>query len=271
MPDDRRSAAWNPVLSQAQAPKHVMQLCWLEKAPLDQNLRRYVEDGLKQGDGILMFTADFRREAVLNEYSEAIGTRQLVLLDAGGTVTWMMKGGLPDWDRFSRRVRSGFRLVRRGHPSGTLRSYGEMGSILWKSGQFGAAVLLEQFWNKLLEQLPASVYCSYASDVFADDFNQANVQGALGLHEHVMCCDSDGELNWAIQTAINEMLDAQAEEVRSQIRANHPPAWPLVPEAEATVLWLRANLPERAPEVIARARDLYDTRRGPKDQATAIV
>lgn len=271
MPDDRRSAARNPVLGHAQSPKHVIQLCWLDKAPLDQNLRLYIEDGLKQGDGVLMFAAHFRREAVLNEYSEAIGTRQLVVLDAEGTVTWMMQGGLPVWDRFSRRVRSGFRLVRRGHPSGTLRTYGEMGSILWKSGQFGAAVLLEQFWNKLLEQLPASVYCSYASDIFGDDFNQANVQGALGLHEHAMCCDSDGEANRAIQTAMNELLDQQAEEVRSQIRANHPPAWPLVPEAEATVLWLKANLPKRAPEVIARARYLYDTSRGPENRATAIV
>ena len=86
-----------------------------------------------------------------------------------------------------------------------------------------------------------------------------------------MCCDSDGEANRAIQTAMNELLDQQAEEVRSQIRTNHPPAWPLVPEAEATVLWLKANLPERAPEVIARARYLYDTGRGPETRATAIV
>jgi len=271
MSDDRLSIARNPVLSHAQAPKHVMQLCWLEKAALEQNLRGYVEDGLKQGDGILMFAADFRREAVLNEYSEAIGTRQLVVLDAGDTVTWMMQGGLPDWDRFSRRVRSGFRLVRRGHPSGTLRTYGEMGSTLWKSGQYGAAVLLEQFWNKLLEQLPASVYCSYGADIFDDYFKQANVQGAMALHDHLMCCDTDGKLNRAIQTAMIETLGPETEGVRSQIRANHPPAWPLVPEVEATVLWLRANLPDTAPAIVARARELYDTGRGPKNQATAIV
>jgi hypothetical protein len=246
-----------------------MQLCRLDEGPLDLNLRRYVEEGLKQGDGVLAFVASARREAILRSYSDAIGTRQLVVLDAQDTADWIVKGGLPDWDRFSKRVRSGFRLVRRGHPSGTLRAYGEMGSILWKSGQFGAAVLLEQFWNKLLEQLPANVYCSYALNIFGEDCDPATVQGTLGLHTHLMCCEATGALDWAIQTAMEEALGRQAEEVRSQIRANHPPAWPQVPEAEATVLWLRASLPAKASEILARAQALYETGPGPGSEASA--
>jgi hypothetical protein len=246
-----------------------MQLCRLDDGPLDRNIRCYLDEGLKQGDGILAFVVSTRREAILRDYSDAIGTRQLVVLDAQDTADWMVKDGLPDWDRFAKRVRSGFRLVQRGHPSGALRTYGEMGSIFRKSGQFGAAVLLEQFWNKLLEQLPASIYCSYEIDFFGEEFDPATVQGALGLHTHLMCCEATGTLNWAIQTAMEEALGGQAEEIRSEIRANHPPAWPQVPEAEAAVLWLRTSRPEKASEILARAQALYDTGPGPRNEAIA--
>jgi hypothetical protein len=33
--------------------------------------------------------------------------------------------------------------------------------------------------------------------------------------------------------------------------------WAALPEPEATILWLRANLPDKAEEILARARTYY--------------
>ena len=41
------------------------------------------------------------------------------------------------------------------------------------------------------------------------------------------------------------------------IKANFRPAWAVVPQGEATVLWLRNNLPGYADEILARARGSY--------------
>jgi hypothetical protein len=263
---DGHIATWDDLLSRPQVHGHVMQLCQLQERPPAHNVRRYVAEGLKQGDGVLMFVPAWHREALLCDFPDAVETRQLVALDAQDTLCSILKEGLPDWDLFSERVRGGFRLVRRGHPGGGLRAYGEMMDTLWKARRFGAVIRLEQFWNKLLEQLPFTLYCSYAIDIFSQEFEAADVQGALGLHSHLVPCEASGRLDLAIKNAMKEILGGQADEVSSQIRANHPPAWPVMPEAEATVLWLRANLRSKARAIMTRARTLYGKGRGPQDR-----
>jgi hypothetical protein len=260
-------ATWDNFLSRPQVHGHAMQLCRLQEGAIERNVQRYVAEGLKQGDGVLMFVPNWQREALRQDFPDAVASRQLVTLDAQETLARIAKDGLPDWDLFSKQVRGAFRRVRRGHPGGGLRAYGETMGILWKTHQFGAAVVLEQFWNKLLEQLPFSLYCSYAMDIFSEEFETANVQGALGLHSDLVPCEPDGSLDLAIQTAMEEMLGPRAEAARSQIRASHPPAWPAMPGAEASVLWLRANLRSKARAIITRARTLY--RSGQKTRAVS--
>ena len=39
-----------------------------------------------------------------------------------------------------------------------------MVGILWNARKYHAAIRLEQFWNKILEQEPISLYCAYTVD-----------------------------------------------------------------------------------------------------------
>ena len=52
-------------------------------------------------------------------------------------------------------------------------------------------------------------------------------------------------------------MASEAACTRELIRTSHNPARAVMPAAEATVLWLRTHLPERAEEIIGRARERY--------------
>jgi hypothetical protein len=72
-----------------------------------------------------------------------------------------------------------------------------------------------------------------------------------------MSAGADGNLEGAVNDAIEQVLGSRAKELKLLINANFRPAWAVVPQAEATVLWLRNNLPHYADEILARARGSY--------------
>jgi hypothetical protein len=53
---------------------------------------------------------------------------------------------------------------------------------------------------------------------------------------------------------MDEILGPRVEGMRQLIKANHRPAWGVVPNAERIILWLRNHLPDRADAIVARAR-----------------
>jgi len=53
------------------------------------------------------------------------------------------------------------------------------------------------------------------------------------------------------------VLGSRAQGLKLLIKANFRPSWAAIPQAEATVLWLRNNLPDYADEILARARGTY--------------
>ena len=56
---------------------------------------------------------------------------------------------------------------------------------------------------------------------------------------------------------MDEVLGPRADGVRQLSDRPPNPAWPALPTAEASILWLRANLPAYADEIVARARRYY--------------
>jgi hypothetical protein len=137
--------------------------------------------------------------------------------------------------------------------------YGEMVAILWKARQFGAAIRLEQFGNRLLTQASVSIYCSYDIDVFGKDFHPEALDSLLRTHTHLIPAEPDGKLERAFERALHEVLGPEANELKRLIRANHRPSWAVMPDTESTILWVRKNLPQYADEIIERARVQYSS------------
>jgi len=168
-----------------------------------------------------------------------------------------MVDGQPDWRRFEKAMRAAVREVRPAPGVEGLRAYGEMVAVLWKAHQYGAAIRLEQLWNKLLEQLSFSLYCSYAVDLLGDESELANLETVLCAHTHLIPSSPDDRLEAAIYRAMDKVLGERAGEMQAQIKTSHRVSGTILPSGENTVLWLRRNLPAEADRIVSLAREYY--------------
>src|SRR5579864_1734350 len=132
---------------QGEGHKHLLQFYQADERALSTNVARYLHDGLKNGDGLLVIASAEHRLAFLGRLEElgagpaqAVRDGQLVLWDAEQTLSQFMMDGQPDWARFESAIQTGVRGIRPRRQGGSLRAYGEMVGILWKAGEFEAAI-----------------------------------------------------------------------------------------------------------------------------------
>jgi hypothetical protein len=238
---------------------HLVQLYGSDPLPLARNVGRYLAEGLERGEAAVIIAARAHRDAFAAELEargadSAAATRddRLVVLDADETLARFMVDGQPDWDRFEASVGTVVRALAAAHPAG-VRAYGEMVGVLWQAGRFAAAIRLEGFWNVLLGASDIRLFCAYPIDVCGDDFTVADVDALLCAHTHVL--PSGATVEASLERAMADVLGTPAEGLRVLIEAHRPPAWAALPRAEATILWLRQNLPQHTAAILARARE----------------
>ncbi|HEU4682821.1 MAG TPA: MEDS domain-containing protein [Gemmatimonadales bacterium] len=249
------------LLDNPKAEAHIVQLYGKDDRLLARNVARYLSEGLRRGDGLLVIatpehSGSFAR--LLREdpaYSKAVLEGRLVFLDAQATLNRFMVNGQPDRERFQTVIGEAVRDVqhRAGHTG--VRAYGEMVGVLWKAGQYAAAVRLEEFWNDLLKSNNASLFCAYPIDVFGEEFQVDTVDQVLCAHKHMLPVED--ALESALNQAMNEVLGDRMIGLRGLIKANYRPSWGAVPKSEAIILWLRNNLPGSAGEILELARQYY--------------
>ncbi len=258
---------WQKLLETPNPHGHLIQLYAADEGGLITNVTRYLAEGLKRGDGVLvissaehcaLFRQKLRDSGVDLEAAEQ--QERWAFCDANVLLSQFMIGGQPDWHRFEAEVGAAMGRVRRVSDRGGLRAYGEMVGILWNARQFSAAIRLEQFWNKLLGRSSFSLYCAYGIDVFGKEFQIAALDELLCAHTHLVPAETSGHLESAINQAMEEVLGPEVHSLKLLIKANYRPAWAVLPSGEAIVLWLRNNLPDQADKILALARKHYVTR-----------
>ncbi len=222
---------------------------------------RYLAEGVNAGDGALVVgtsehNAAFARGlAAAGVDVDAARERRLVMLDAGETLAAFMVEGLPDRDRFDAVVGGTVRALCAPAPGRTLHAYGEMVGILWQDRRYAAAIRLEALWNELLRKGGLRLFCAYPIDVLGEEFCADDVDALLRSHTHLVSAEND--LAAAVDQALDDVLGtALAASVRAAMHAGEQPVAAL-PRGEASILWLRKNLPDYAPEIIARASSRY--------------
>lgn len=240
---------------------HLVQLYGKDDRLLIRNISRFMAEGLRRGDGLLAIASPEHSGSVARHlrqergYSQAVLEGRLVFLDAQATLDRLMVDGQPNRELLDAVVGDALKGVqaRAGHTG--IRAYGEMVGILWKTGQHGAAVRLEEYWNSLLHSGNISLFCAYPIDVFGEEFQAENVDALLCAHTHMVPIDDD--LESALDRAMNEVLGERVADLRALTKANHRPSWGEVPRSEAMILWLRTNLPGSASEILGLARQYY--------------
>jgi hypothetical protein len=253
------------LLDVADLEGHLVQMYEANDQLLVHNVGRYLAEGLRRGQGVLMGVTPAHRTAFFAEL-ERLGadpgaaerSGHLTVLDASETLSRFMVGGYPNAQRFESTVGAAVRDVLSRAPG--LRAYGELVGVLWKANEYPAAIRLEQLWNRLRKTVAFDLYCSYPIDLFDKQFQAGVLDALLCSHTHLLPTGpSCGSLEHAIERAMDEVLGSNVHALEVPPKANHRTAWPSIPKAEATILWLRANVPDRADAILTRARTYYQT------------
>jgi hypothetical protein len=96
-----------------------VQLFEADEGALARNVGKYLWEGLRRGDGVLIVVTPEHQD-LFSRHLDQLGahlptlltSRQLVLVDAQQTLAQFMVGGQPDWLRFEKAIRATMRLVR---------------------------------------------------------------------------------------------------------------------------------------------------------------
>jgi hypothetical protein len=220
----------------------------------------YLAEALRSGEGALVVGTSEHNAAFVQRLIDdgldagaAVRDGRLVVLNAREMLACFMAGGQPNRERFDETIGATIRELCARGGGNSLRAYGEMVGVLWRDGQYAAAIRLEALWNELLRERRFKLFCAYPIDVLGDEFHADDVDALLCAHTHLLPAAHD--LAETVDEALDEVLGtAVAASLRIAMRAGEPSASAALPRGEATILWLRKHLPDYAPEIIARAR-----------------
>jgi hypothetical protein len=185
-------ASWGGLLDQAEGGEHLVHLYGKDDRLLARNVSRYLAEGVRRGDGLVVIATPEHAAAIRRQLGEddpavsaAVQSGRLLFLDARETLDRFMVNGEPDQGRFERAVGSVLRDARACSSTGRVRAFGEMVALLWEAGRQDSAAALEQYWNGLLEDGSFSLFCAYPLDVFSPDADLASIEVVLQEHSHV--------------------------------------------------------------------------------------
>ena len=231
---------------------HLVQI-YQDPAFLVETVTRYVCAGLQKGEAALIIARPEHR----NLFAQALGREgftpspALRLLDADETLATFMVDGMPEWTAFQRECGGAIRELRLQHPG--VRAYGEMVDVLWQLGRRHAAIKLEDFWNQLARVHKFSLLCAYAMDPLAADSYGGGLESVCRCHTHLIPARDYGRFNDAVLEAANGILDQPLAQMLLNLAASNRPQTAM-PLGQATLIWLKQNMPRTADRVLEAVR-----------------
>jgi hypothetical protein len=186
-------SSWTELLTHAESGDHVVQLYGEDDQLLAKNVSRYLAEGMKRLDGLVVIATPAHTQAIARHLAEEGGsaTREaeregrLVFLDARTTLDRTLADGQPDETLFDSVVGETMREVRARSGSGKVRAFGEMVGLLWSEARHAEAAHLEGLWNAALAGSDFSLYCAYRIDLFDREVDKASLNSIVVAHTHL--------------------------------------------------------------------------------------
>ena len=116
---------------------------------------------------------------------ESLEPNDMVWLDAHDTLSAFMEGGHPSPELFGATVGNVFEKVTGARRYVTVRAFGEMVDILWRNGQNGAAIELEELWNGLSARYAFALLCAYSTRSL-DAADLDGIERICAVHHQVL-------------------------------------------------------------------------------------
>jgi hypothetical protein len=248
---------WPELLQHPAAGDHFVQV-YQDEAFLCDAVAQYVGAGLRRGEGAILIArpgnaARFEQQLAREGLSPDRAKRrsQLVVLDADETLDKFTPGGMPDWQTFHALIGGRIAEMRLRFPQ--VRAYGEMVDVLWQRGERDAAIRLEQFWNDLSRLQTFSLLCAYRVDHLDPEAYAGPLECICRVHTHLIPARDYSLFNQAVIDASEKVLAAPLAHMLRSLAASSRPATAM-PDGQATLLWLKRNMPRTADKVLAEVR-----------------
>ena len=248
---------WPELLGQPAAGHHFVQL-YQDRAFLFEAVAQYVGEGLRRGDGAIVIARPEHVAELKLRLSRAgltperaLRRGQLAVVDAEKTLGKFTPGGMPDWETFHSLIGGRIAAMRLRFPQ--VRAYGEGVNVLWQRGERDAALRLEQFWNDLARLQTFSLLCGYCIDNLDPRAYAGPLERICEVHTHLIPARDYRAFNQAVIEASEKVLEAPLTGMLLSLSANSKPGT-VMPEGQATLLWLKRNMPRTADKVLAELK-----------------
>ncbi len=175
------------------------------------------------------------------------------MLDAHETMARFVVDGQPDRELFEAAVGRCLRALRARRPRGRARVRRD-GRRDVGSGAFRAAIRLEELWNELLRDGGFRLFCAYPIDVCGDGFTPADVD-AVHVVRTRTSCRAERSSSPRSSARCRTCSAGRASALQPLIDMQYRPTWAALPRAEATILWLRDNVPNLTGPILTRTRE----------------
>jgi hypothetical protein len=258
--DTPMSTSWQEVLGGLSAGDHVAQV-YKDPDFLMAAVGHFVAAGLQKGEGVVLFMRQphwgrlcERLRAGGVDAAAAAARGELIQRDAEATLARIMKGGMPDRDAFHEIIGEVLAGARGRQPE--VRAFGEMVDVLWQRGHRVGALHIEELWNELIRSRGFALFCAYAMDPLSAASYGGPLENVCKAHTHLIPAENYVELDAAVDEASREVLDRRLARMLNTLAvANRPPAG--MPAGQATLIWLKENMPRTADRILSLVRARY--------------
>lgn len=186
--------SWAELLTGAGPGEHVVQLYGEDDQLLARNASRYLAEGLRRGDGLVVIATPEHIRAIARHLVEedaasaleAASNGRLRYLEAEHTLADLLVARRPDETRFRTVIGGAIAGVRARSATGSARAFGEMVGLLWNQERYEDAERLERLWNAVLAEYGCSLFCAYRIDLFDPAGDAAELHSIIGSHHRIL-------------------------------------------------------------------------------------
>jgi hypothetical protein len=253
---------WPELLKEPGRCDHIVQL-YQDVEFLTEAVTDYMSAGLRRGEAALIIATPEHR-ATFVEVIQPGEPGQVKVLDADETLARFMTSGMPEWKGFHETVGGAIAELRLQYP--LVRVYGEIADVLWQKGQREAALRVEEYLNELATLQAFSMLCAYYLDNLDSNAYGGPLESMCKVHTHLIPVRDYARFDRAVDEAATKVLDGPLAQILLSLSANHRPPTQM-PSGQATLLWLRQNMPRTADRVLNELRTISACARDPASRA----
>jgi hypothetical protein len=253
---------WPELLKEPGRCGHIAQL-YQDVEFLTEAATDYISTGLRRGEAVLVIATPEHR-ATFAEVLQPGEAGQVKVLDAEETLARFMASGMPEWKSFHETVGGAIAELRLQYPS--VRAYGEIVDVLWQKGQREAALRVEEYLNELTTLQTFCMLCAYHLDNLDSKAYGGPLESMCKVHTHLIPVRDYARFDRAVHEATTKVLDGALAQILLSLSANHRPPTHM-PSGQATLLWLRQNMPRTADRVLNELRTTSACARDPAPRA----